>query len=427
MAETPVSFGIETDVAPEVISEDLLKHEEHVSEAAQAAELSLNIRNDASRKRNSSINNDSSREPMSAASRGDAPPEPQQQQPPPAKRVRRDQQKSALEERGRGRRMFGALLTSLEKFKQDTKSQPKANQRAEIERKVDAAKLQNEKLMRALQEQRRIEREYQDGKSDVKGRIAKLTFAADSLQTSSYPSISYKPRILLDFQAKQIDEQHHDLQGTIEREWEKFYRRFPGRTQDRQDESSRSVQSERARSSDVEMDSSTGKRVTDHPALDELNSTADETHSGIIKPEVAEQVETLTSKNANSKLILAAPLTEQENESDSMVVDLQTKIKIESDTAEPAVGQRKDSEGISKVESMKAEPIARSHDLMSGSNEEQKDFAKPEPSEDSENAESNEEHIEEIPKDDPPKPGPYHQSPEIEDSQSGPAQEPLES
>ncbi|KAJ8102016.1 pinin/SDK/memA/ protein conserved region-domain-containing protein [Lipomyces tetrasporus] len=152
-------------------------------------------------------------------------------EPEPPKRIRRNPTIVAAEEKGRNKRMFGMLLTSLGKFQEDTSRSKIANKREEVERRVRESQMKESLDMERQIREERLKRtrlaEFRRTQAALNGRTAIMRQNAALLKTDTTPIIYYKPNILRKEEAETISEQVEEAEYKIRQEWDDFYVRFP--------------------------------------------------------------------------------------------------------------------------------------------------------------------------------------------------------
>ncbi|KAK9323754.1 pinin/SDK/memA/ protein conserved region-domain-containing protein [Lipomyces orientalis] len=173
-------------------------------------------------------------------------------EPEPPKRIRRNPTLAAAEEKGRNKRMFGMLLTSLGKFQEETNRSKNASKREEVERRVRESQMKEsldmERQIRAERLKRTRLAEFRRTQAALNGRTASMRQNATLLKTDSIPIIYYKPKILRKEEEETISEQVEEAEYKIRQEWGDFYVRFP------KEEFSEAVNSKTQSSESVQTD-----------------------------------------------------------------------------------------------------------------------------------------------------------------------------
>ncbi|KAK9235171.1 pinin/SDK/memA/ protein conserved region-domain-containing protein [Lipomyces kononenkoae] len=152
-------------------------------------------------------------------------------EPEQPKRIRRNPSLSAAEEKGRNKRMFGMLLTSLGKFQEETKGARHNSKREEVEKRVRESQLKDSLDMdRQIQEERRKRTrlaEYRRTHGALSSQTAMMRRNAPLLKTETAPYVYYKPKVLRKEEEETIAKQMEEVEYKIKQEWDDFYVRFP--------------------------------------------------------------------------------------------------------------------------------------------------------------------------------------------------------
>ncbi|KAK9460127.1 pinin/SDK/memA/ protein conserved region-domain-containing protein [Lipomyces oligophaga] len=136
---------------------------------------------------------------------------------------------SATEERGRNKRMLGALLSSLGKFKEESKNSAVVSKRAEVEQKIQKSLAEEREKMRELQSKREHESELRNAEERVRRKVDQLRKNVNLLHTTSFPVIAFLPGKLTSDQQATLDQQKQDLARLVAQEWDDFYVKFPSK------------------------------------------------------------------------------------------------------------------------------------------------------------------------------------------------------
>ncbi|KAK9372500.1 pinin/SDK/memA/ protein conserved region-domain-containing protein [Lipomyces chichibuensis] len=147
------------------------------------------------------------------------------------KRIRRNPSLAAAEEKGRNKRMFGILLTSLGKFQEETSRSRVTSKREEVERRVRESQrkesLDMERQIREERLQRSRLAEYRRTHSALSSKTAMMREHAPLLKTATVPVVYYKPKILRKEEEETIAKQMEEMEYKIKQEWDDFFVRFP--------------------------------------------------------------------------------------------------------------------------------------------------------------------------------------------------------
>ncbi|KAK9465505.1 pinin/SDK/memA/ protein conserved region-domain-containing protein [Lipomyces arxii] len=146
------------------------------------------------------------------------------------KRPRRDASIAAKEEKGRNRRMFGQLLTSLGKFQEETSKSKTIIRRTEIDRKVRETQLrdwqEHEQKYKEERAQRVKENEFRRLHQLLKNEARSMQTNATLLSTATSPTIYYVPFKLLDEQQHTLDDQTDAVEEEVKNKWDLFYSKY---------------------------------------------------------------------------------------------------------------------------------------------------------------------------------------------------------
>ncbi|KAK9328829.1 pinin/SDK/memA/ protein conserved region-domain-containing protein [Lipomyces starkeyi] len=147
------------------------------------------------------------------------------------KRIRRNPSLAAAEEKGRNKRMFGMLLTSLGKFQEETSRSHITSKREEVERRVRESQRKESLDMERQIREERFKRsrlaEYRRTHSALSSKTAMMREHAPLLKTATVPVVYYKPKILRKEEEETIARQMEEMEYNIKQEWDDFYVRFP--------------------------------------------------------------------------------------------------------------------------------------------------------------------------------------------------------
>ncbi|KAK9492868.1 hypothetical protein V1508DRAFT_404409 [Lipomyces doorenjongii] len=133
--------------------------------------------------------------------------------PEQPKRFRRKPSLAAAEEKGRNKRMFGMLLTSLGKFQEETSRSRVTSKREEVEKRVRDRRGKSHSI-------------WND-------RYAKIGLngvdwpSIGGLTTATVPVVYYKPKILRKKEEETIAKQMEEMEYKIKQDWDDFYVKFP--------------------------------------------------------------------------------------------------------------------------------------------------------------------------------------------------------
>ncbi|KAK7206684.1 hypothetical protein BZA70DRAFT_111124 [Myxozyma melibiosi] len=148
---------------------------------------------------------------------------------PAPKRVRRehDPLKAKLEEKGRSRRMFGQILSSLGQFKEETTRSAATSKRSLVDKQVQQALAEKDKKLQEETTKRNKQIQFENEKSALKAQIERLRKDAKFLRTKAKPSILYKPYIFTDDEEDTLDRQFDEAEDEVDRLWDQFRRKYP--------------------------------------------------------------------------------------------------------------------------------------------------------------------------------------------------------
>ncbi|MCJ1247998.1 hypothetical protein MMC30_005213 [Trapelia coarctata] len=176
--------------------------------------------------------------------------------PPPAKPKRNPKQDESrkLEERKRGKRLFGALLGTLAQSSSSTAQKRRLDiekkQQAKLKQQAEEHDELKKQRLDALMEIRRQEQKKYN-KQSMQIRHSNLLATAHFLQTKAEPKLYYKPCDLLSDDEAKIKSQIEAAETTVERETAEFKAQDP-----------EAIKTLRQQEAKVSMD------LVDHPSQD---------------------------------------------------------------------------------------------------------------------------------------------------------------
>ncbi|KAK9431419.1 pinin/SDK/memA/ protein conserved region-domain-containing protein [Lipomyces doorenjongii] len=151
--------------------------------------------------------------------------------PEQPKRIRRNPSLAAAEEKGRNKRMFGMLLTSLGKFQEETSRSRVTSKREEVEKRVRESQRKESLDMERQIREERLKRsrlaEYRRTHSALSSKTAMMREHAPLLKTATVPVVYYKPKVLRKEEEETIAKQMEEMEYKIKQDWDDFYVKFP--------------------------------------------------------------------------------------------------------------------------------------------------------------------------------------------------------